>query len=109
MASGYAQKIIDSNCDPLELLKLSEDNPRGYAIVVRVQASNPELAGLAGKILDIIEKGRLMRRTDLEIITEEIKRLSSTVRGKYTAIERLRNAGEYAIPYMLAALADEKG
>ncbi|MGD0784455.1 MAG: HEAT repeat domain-containing protein [Sedimentisphaerales bacterium] len=108
MASGYAQKIIDSNCDPLGLLKLSEDNPRGYAIVVRVQANNPELAPLAGKILDIIEKGRLMRRTDLEIITEEIKRLSSTVRGKYTAIERLRNAGEYAIPYMLAALADEK-
>jgi HEAT repeat protein len=108
LATGYAQKIIDSNCDPLQLLKLSEDNPRGYAILVRVQANNPEIAPLAGKILDIIEKGRMMRRTDSEIITEEIKRLSSTVRGKYTAIERLRNAGEYAIPYMLAALADEK-
>jgi len=109
LAAGFAQKIIDSNNpDPLKLLQLSEDNPRGYAILVRVHADNPELAPLAAKILDIIENGRRIRRTDPEIITGEIKRLSSTVRGKYTAIERLRNAGEYAIPYMLDALANEQ-
>ena len=108
LAAGFAQKIIDSNSNPLELLKLSEDNPRGYAILVRVHANNPELAPLAAKILDIIEKGRFIRRSDTEIIAMEIKRLSSTVRGKYTAIERLRNAGEYAIPFMLDAMADEQ-
>ncbi len=108
LAAGFAQKIIDSNSDPLELLKLSEDNPRGYAILVRVHANNPELAPLAAKILDIIEKGRFIRRSDTEIITMEIKRLSSTVRGKYTAIERLRAAGEYAIPFMLDVMADEQ-
>jgi HEAT repeat protein len=107
LASGFAQKIIDSNPDPLKLLKLSEDNPKGYAILVKVHASNPQLAPLAAKILDIIEQGRYERRTAADIITEEIKRLSSTVRGKYTAIERLRNSGEYAIPYMLSAMADE--
>ncbi len=107
LAAGFAQKIIDSNPDPLQLLKLSENNPRGYAILVRVHASNPELAPLAAKILDIIEQGRYQRRTAADIITDEIKRLSSTVRGKYTAIERLRNSGEYAIPYMLDAMADE--
>lgn len=107
LAAGYAQKIIDSNADPLALLSLSEENPRGYAILVKVHAGNPELAPLAAKILDIIEKGRFARRTDSEIIQEEIKRLSSTVRGKYTAIERLRNAGEYAIPYMIDALGDQ--
>lgn len=106
LAAGYAQKIIDSNADPLTLLDLSEENPKGYAILVKVHADNPELAPLAAKILDIIEKGRFTRRTDSEIIQEEIKRLSSTVRGKYTAIERLRNAGEYAIPYMIDALCD---
>ncbi|MDD5135073.1 MAG: hypothetical protein PHP01_06665 [Phycisphaerae bacterium] len=108
LAAGFAQKIIGSNPDPLELLKLSEENPRGYAILVKVHAGNPDLAPLAGKILEIIEKGRFARRTDSEIIIAEIKRLSSTVRGKYTAIERLRNAGEYAIPYMLDAMADQQ-
>jgi len=107
LASGFAQKIIDSNPDPLQLLKLSEDNPKGYAILVRVHANHPQLAPLAEKILGIIEQGRYQRRTAADIIIAEIKRLSSTVRGKYTAIERLRNSGEYAIPYMLAAMADE--
>ncbi len=106
LAAGFAQKIIDSNPDPLALLNLSEENPRGYAIVVKVHSSNPELAPLAAQILDIIEKGRFVRRSDPEIILAEIKRLSSTVRGKYTAIERLKKAGEYAIPYMLDALGD---
>lgn len=107
LAGGYAQKIIESQPDPIALLNLSEENPRGYAIVVKIHADNPELAPLAAKILDIIEKGRYIRRTDAEIIQEEIKRLSSTVRGKYTATERLRNAGEYAIPYMIDALSDQ--
>jgi len=107
LAAGFAQKIIDSNANPIELLRLSEENPRGYAIVVKVHANNPQLAPLAEKILGIIEQGRFARRTDSEIIVEEVKRLSSTVRGKYTAIERLRNAGEYAIPYMVAAMADQ--
>jgi len=107
LAAGFAQKIIESEPDPLALLDLGEENPRGYAILVKVHADNPELAPLAAKILDIIEKGRFARRTDSEIIQEEIKRLSSTVRGKYTAIERLRNAGEYAIPYMIDALCDQ--
>lgn len=107
IASGFAQKVIDSNPDPLALLKLSEDNPKGYAILVKVHANNPQLAPLAAKILEIIEQGRYQRRTASEIIVDEIKRLSSTVRGKYTAIERLRNSGEYAIPFMLSAMADE--
>jgi hypothetical protein len=107
LAGGYAQKIIESNPDPIALLNLSEENPKGYAILVKVHADNPDLAPLAAKILDIIESGRFIRRTDSEIILEEIKRLSSTVRGKYTAIERLRNAGEYAIPYMVDALSDQ--
>jgi hypothetical protein len=107
LAAGFAQKIIDSKPNPIDLLKLSEDNPSGYGILVKVHADNPDLAPLAAQILDIIEKGRFMRRTDSEIILEEIKRLSSTVRGKYTAIERLRNAGEYAIPYMIDALCDQ--
>ena len=84
LASGFAQKIIDSNPDPLVMLNLSEKNPRGYSILVSVHSTKPELAPLAAQILDIIEKGRFTRRSDSEIILAEIKRLSSTVRGKYT-------------------------
>jgi len=108
LAKGYAQAVLESNPDPLELLALSEENPQGYAILLRVvdTATDSELVELSGKILDIIEQGRFTRRADPRIITEEIRRLSSTTRGRLAAVKRLQNAGEYAIVYMLDAMMD---
>jgi len=109
LAKGYAQVILDSNPDPVELLALSKENPRGYAILLRVidTAPDAELVELSSKLLDIIKQGQLIRRSDPKIIVEEIKRLSSKPpRGRLTAVKRLRDAGEYAIPFMLDALAD---
>lgn len=109
LARGYAQVILDSNPDPVELLALSKENPRGYAILLRVidTAPDAELVELSRKILDIIEQGIFIRRSDPKIIVEEIKRLNSkTPRGRLAAVKRLQDAGEYAIPYMLDAVAD---
>jgi len=107
LAAGFAQKLIESNPDPVVLLELSESNPNGYGILLRVHSTSEELKEVSGQILDIIEQGRFIRRTDAKIIMQEIKRLSSTIRGRLAAEQRLKNAGEYAIPYMLEALADE--
>ena len=106
LAIGYAQAIIDGEPDPLEVLALSESNPNGYRILLKMYAASEELKEVSGKILDIIEQGRFIRRTDPRIIVQEIKRLSTTIRGRIAAEQRLRNAGEYAIPYMLSAMAD---
>jgi len=108
LAKGYAQAVLESNPDPLELLSLSEENPQGYAILLRVidTASDVELVELSEKILDIIEQGRFIRRADPKIIAEEIRRLSGTTRGRLAAVKRLQNAGEYAIVYMLDAMMD---
>ncbi|NQT01318.1 MAG: HEAT repeat domain-containing protein [Planctomycetes bacterium] len=109
LAKGYAQVILQGNPDPVKLLELSKKNPQGYAILLRVNefAPDPELAELSGKILDLIEKGSYTRRADPRVIVMEVKRLSSTDRGWFTAVKRLRNAGEYAIPFMLDAIADD--
>ena len=107
LAAGFARKLIESNPDPVLLLELSESNPSGYGILLRMYSANKELKEVSGQILDIIEQGRFVRRTDAKIIMQEIKRLSSTIRGRLAAEQRLKNAGEYAIPYMLEALADE--
>ena len=110
LARGYAQVILqgDPNSVSVELLELTKKNPQGYAILLRVNefAPDPELEELSGKIIDLIEKGSYTRRADPRIIVVEIKRLSSTDRGWFTAVKRLRNAGEYAIPFMLDAIAD---
>ena len=106
LAEGFAQKIVQSEPDPLQMLALSESNPRGYLILLRLSDSDTPLKELADQILGIIEQGRYLRRTEAKIIVEEIKRLSGTARGRITALERLRNSGEYAIVYMLDAIAD---
>ena len=109
LAKGYAQAVLESKPDPLELLSLSEENPQGYAILLRVidTASDAELVKLSGKVLDVIEQGRFVRRADPKIIAEEIRRLSSTTRGRLAAVKRLQNAGEYAVVYMLDAMMDD--
>ncbi len=108
LAKGYAQAVLESNPNPVELLNISKENPQGYEFLLKMKeiAPDKELAELAGKILDIIEQGNFIRRTDPVIIVEEVKRLTGTERGWLIAIKRLRDAGEYAIPFMLDALAD---
>jgi len=109
LAKGYAQVVLESEPDPVELFELSEANPDGFSFLRRVNeiAPDAELAELAGKVLGIIEQGRFIRRREPRIIVDEIKRLSTTERGKLTAVKRLKNAGEYAIAYMLDAIADD--
>lgn len=108
LAKGYAQAVLAANPDPVELLELSRANPKGYQVLVRVSevAPDAELAELSGKILAVIEQGRFIQRSESKIIAEEVRRLSSTERGWFIAVKRLRNAGEYAIPLMLDAMAD---
>ncbi|MHC4244015.1 MAG: hypothetical protein ACYSU4_16545 [Planctomycetota bacterium] len=109
LAKGYAQAILDSNPDPVELLSFSETNRAGLAILERVVdlAPDAELVEVSRKVLAIIEQGKFIRRSDPKIIIEEVKRLSTTERGWMTAVKRLRNAGEYSIPFMLDAIADD--
>jgi HEAT repeat protein len=108
LAKGYAQAILQGNPDPVQLFELSEKNPQGFQLLLRVKdiAPDAELTELTGKILDVIEKGSFARSTDTAVIAEEIKRLNSTERGRLAAVQRLKNAGEYAIPLMIKALSD---
>ena len=106
LARSHAEQIIQDSPDPTALLDLSEENQEGYRLLLNMHANSDELREVSGKILDLIEEGRYIRRTDPKIISQEIQRLSTTIKGRIAAEERLRNAGEYAVPQMLAAIAD---
>lgn len=108
LAKGHARALLASNPDPEKLLELSKENPQGYQILLRVKETAPdaELADLAGQVIAVIDKGRFIQRSAPAIIAEEVRRLSGTERGWLIAVRRLRDAGEYAIPFMLDALAD---
>jgi len=110
LAKSYAEAVIESDPEPTELLELIQENRQGYQLMQRIVQTDqePELVDLTQKMLDIAEKGRYLRRSDPEIISQEIQRLSTTLRGRMQATERLRNSGQYAIPFMIAALSDEE-
>ncbi|MHC4927036.1 MAG: HEAT repeat domain-containing protein [Planctomycetota bacterium] len=109
LAQSYGEQLVADQPDPTVLLELAESDKyaQGYQLLLKMYADSEQLREISGKILDLIEEGRYIRRTDPKIILAEIKRLSSTIRGRIAAEERLRNAGEYAVPFMLGALADE--
>ena len=106
LAKGYAQAILQNDPDPVQLFNLAKENQQGYQILLKANENeyDAELAELSGKILDLIEKGGFVRRSDSEIIAEEVERLNSTERGWRIAVERLRNAGEYSIPFIIDSL-----
>jgi len=108
LAKGYAQAILESNPDPVKLLELSQQNPRGYQLLSRARENkhDTELAELSSKIWNLIEKGRFLQRSNARVIFDEIKRLSTSKRGFLLAVKRLKKSGEYAIPLMLQALSD---
>ena len=108
LAKSYAQVLLESEPNAVELLALSEANPQSDTLLKKA-SENPhdlELAELSKKLLNLIEKGRFIQRCEPKIIAQEVRRLSSTARGRVAGVKRLINAGEYAIPYMLDALAD---
>ncbi|MHC5179366.1 MAG: HEAT repeat domain-containing protein [Planctomycetota bacterium] len=106
LAKTHAELIIESQPDPTEVLALSEGNPEGYRLLLKMHADSDDLREVSGKVLDLIEEGRYIRRADPKIIAEEIRRLSTTIKGRLAAEDRLKNAGEYAVPLMLGAIAD---
>jgi hypothetical protein len=109
LAQGYAQSIADSNAAPVDVFKLADENPQGYNLIVKAKENTNETARAAscGEVLDLIEQGRYIRRSDPKVITDEIARLSTTSRGRLTATKRLQDAGEYAVPFIIDALADQ--
>jgi HEAT repeat protein len=108
LAKGFAKAVLDSNSAPAVLFDLSTKNQQGMKLLQKAKENtfDAELAELSGQILALINKGIYIQRYDPQVIVEEVKRLSTTPRGFLTAVQRLRDAGEYSIMYMIDALTD---
>lgn len=109
LAVAHGKSLLAAEPNAVELLKLADENPQAMPALVdmKTRSKNAELADIAGKVLGIIEKGRYEKRSNVTVIADEISRLSTTARGRVIAAERLKDAGEYAVPSMIAALGDE--
>jgi HEAT repeat protein len=108
LAKGYAQAILQGNPDAVALFDHVQQNPQGYDFAMRIAetARDEELAKMSQQLLAVVDRGRFAKRTDPKLIVEEVRRLGTTPRGKVIAIQRLRDAGEYSVPFLLDAMTE---
>lgn len=108
VAGGYLRQLKDLNLKPVELVQLveSSDQKDRFEQTVPRAMRKVELEELAGWLFKTYEQGKLERARDPEQIKANIALLSGTIRGRLLAGERLKMAGEYAMPQLLAAYLD---
>ncbi len=107
LAQSNAQALLDLPPNPVTLLNLAEEEryADAYRNLILLQKNTP-LGDLANVILELVEQGRFMQRTDRERIARDVRRLSGTTRARMLAIRRLKDSGEWAVPVMIEAIRD---
>lgn len=107
LAKGYGEALLKLDPDPLQLLNLAESDRYGppYRNLVLMR-KNTSLKNVVNGILELVENGRFLRRTESERIRKEVKMLAGTTRERMLALTRLKDSGEWAVPIMIEALRD---
>lgn len=107
MAEANARALLDMDLEPIEFLGVLEDSAtleRRFDQAYRNALVIPELEELAAELFGLYREGQLDRARDPEQIAENIELLTGTRRNQVFARERLKHAGEYAVPQLLEAL-----
>jgi hypothetical protein len=107
LAAQWGEALLAKNLDPTEFVKLVESSRGGVSKFERaiIQALRyRDLESTAGKLLRLFEDGKRAIVRDPEAIAKSIADLTGTQRARSYARERLKAAGEYALPQLLRAL-----
>lgn len=108
VAKGVGEQLLARQLAPRAFVSLIETSGESdrfdetIARAMRVGSLEPIAAGM----YRLFETGRLEAARDPKEIAENISKLTGTVQGRVRASARLRFAGEYAVPQLLAALGD---
>lgn len=109
-AALQAEAVMSRGLSPLELLDVVEgkqlDQDLTEALGKALRRSGVEPA--AAPLFKVLEEARLQRARDPSEIERNIAALTGTLRGKLFARERLKAAGEYAMPQLLEALLQRR-
>lgn len=103
VAAANFRALLDSNPDPIALLEFADRVSRRSDILIRL-IDHPEMGPSVGGILRLLARGESMIKSDPARIRDHIERLGGPPRGYETAVEHLKESGEYAIPFLLEYL-----
>ncbi|HED53763.1 MAG TPA: hypothetical protein ENJ00_06140 [Phycisphaerales bacterium] len=105
-AVATAEELLGRGLTPRELLdRVEASNLQGELDEALGKAlRNEALEPTAGRILTMLNTGRLQRARDPNEIEKNIKSLTGGLRERLYARERLKAASEYAMPQLLEAV-----
>jgi len=110
LAQTMGEQLAEKGLSPRDFSRLVEESQeleRFDRAIGRAQKV-PAVSETASKLLNIYTKGKLETARDPEQIAANIAMLTGTVRGKLLATERLKTAGEYAVPQLLDGLLNRR-
>jgi CheY-like chemotaxis protein len=105
VANANFQALLASDPDPVALLEFADRVARRQDILVQV-ATNPIVGESARAILRLLDEGERIIKADPVRIKEHIEELAGPPRMYSNAVARLRESGEYAIPFLIQYLRD---
>jgi len=98
--------LAHPDLDPVELVQIA-DRDRKSVETIMILIRNSSIAESATRVMEVLQRGEYMRRQDAERIQKHVESLSGTPQQEFFAIRGLIDAGEYAVPPLVAALHDQ--
>lgn len=105
VANANFEALINSDPDPVALLEFADRVPKRHQVLVQL-AGNPILGDSVTRILELLQLGELRIKADPTRIRQHIERLGGPPRAFENSVARLKDSGEYAIPFLVECLRD---
>lgn len=107
VAAANFNALLRSNPDPVALLEFSDRVQRRHEILVML-AGDAVMGESVRGVLAVLSRGEQLVRADPVRIKQNIERLAGPSRMYEYSVSRLKDSGEYAVPFLVQALRDSR-
>ncbi len=105
IANANFQALLEGDPDPVALLEFVDRVPRRHQVLVQL-AGNAIIGDSVTGVLKLLQLGEHQIKADPTRIKQNIERLGGPPRAFENGVARLKDSGEYAIPFMVQYLRD---
>lgn len=105
LAKANLETLIKQDPDPVAVLELASVNPNREGILIQLM-DRPDIGPAAVDMLKLLKEGRFRLRTEPRQIVANIKKLGGSAREQISAVEQLKQSGEWSVPFMIDVLLD---
>ncbi len=107
IANANFEALVRGDVDPVALLEFVDQVPKREEVLVLV-LDNPVMGASAREVMRLLGVGERMIKADPVRILQNIERLAGPPRQFENSVERLRESGEYAVPFAVMTLRDRE-